>query len=322
MSRPCHQEFRHVLPGFLLARARHGGETRDMARIPMTPATRISTEPWPERSGQTARGRHGTQVLRAIRHAPGCLAGLILALCCVGCAAPSITVGAAGLTARPNPSSDGSYAVRWTPITGASAYRLIEDGTIKLRRPRAFTRLRRQGRGRLHLRSDLLRPGAGRYDLRSAAGFPRPHSYRVVRMSVPGEDAGARRPLGSDHAALEHDGPTEGAGGEFAEGAPLAGAADEHGEPELRRIAVHRIAAYERSPRRVQNPVYGRPQGGDPPRWPDAAAHSHVSAGCVQLRVVGWRRHAARYSQGTGGGCRWRPFRRGAMPGPGVARRG
>ena len=57
-------------------------------------------------------------------------------------------------------------------------------------------------------------------------------------MSVRGKNAGIGRPLGSDHAALERD-----------------DTADEH---ELRRIEVRRIAAYERHPRRAENPAHGR----------------------------------------------------------------
>lgn len=136
MNRRCRPRiFRHALPGFSLARACLGGETRDMARVPIIPARRISVELRPDRSGSTARQRPGTRISPAIRRALGRVAGLMLALCCVGCAVPSITVGAAGLSARPNPSPDGSYAVRWTPITGASAYRLLEDGAVSYEGP-------------------------------------------------------------------------------------------------------------------------------------------------------------------------------------------
>ena len=60
---------------------------------------------------------------------------LAAALFATGCAAPSITVGSPTLTARPNPSPDGSYTVRWTPIAGASAYRLLEDGALSYEGP-------------------------------------------------------------------------------------------------------------------------------------------------------------------------------------------
>ena len=65
----------------------------------------------------------------------GWLAALALTLCGAGCAVPSITVESAALTARPNPSPDGSYAVRWTPVAGASAYRLLEDGALSYEGP-------------------------------------------------------------------------------------------------------------------------------------------------------------------------------------------
>lgn len=80
------------------------------------------------------KGR-GAQKSGPIRSASGRLAGLALALWGAGCAVPSITVEPAALTARPNPSSDGSYAVRWTPIAGASAYRLLENGALSYEGP-------------------------------------------------------------------------------------------------------------------------------------------------------------------------------------------
>ena len=60
-------------------------------------------------------------------------------------------------------------------------------------------------------------------------------------MRVRGKDTGAGLLPGSSHAALEHD-----------------DTAGEHGDPTLRRIEVRRIAAYERGPRRAENPAYGR----------------------------------------------------------------
>lgn len=90
----------------------------------------MSAEVRPGRHGQRTRKVRGTQRLRAVCDAPGRLAGLALLFCSAGCAVPSITVESAELTARPNPSPDGSYAVRWTPIAGASAYRLFEDGAL------------------------------------------------------------------------------------------------------------------------------------------------------------------------------------------------
>jgi len=72
---------------------------------------------------------------RAVLSRAGCLAWLAAALFAAGCAAPSITVGSPTLTARPNPSPDGSYTVSWTPIAGASAYRLLEDGALSYEGP-------------------------------------------------------------------------------------------------------------------------------------------------------------------------------------------
>ncbi|MDE0223713.1 MAG: hypothetical protein OXP28_01090 [Gammaproteobacteria bacterium] len=106
-----------------------------MARTSIIPAIPQSAEVRPGGRGpRTPEGRGGRR-LRAIRGAPGRLAGLALVLCCAGCAVPAITVESAGLTARPNPSPDGSYAVRWTPIAGASTYRLLEDGSISYEGP-------------------------------------------------------------------------------------------------------------------------------------------------------------------------------------------
>ena len=117
-----------------------------MARAPIITETTMSAEVRPGRHGQRTRKVRGTQRLRtwkvrgtqrlrAICDAPGRLAWLALLFCCAGCAVPSITVESAGLTARPNPSPDGSYAVQWTPIAGASAYRLFEDGALSYQGP-------------------------------------------------------------------------------------------------------------------------------------------------------------------------------------------
>ena len=106
-----------------------------MTRFPIIPATLMCAEVRPELGRPRARKGRGAQRFRAIRGARGRLAGLALALCGAGCAVPSITVGSAALTARPNPSPDGSYAVRWTPIAGASAYRLLEDGALSYEGP-------------------------------------------------------------------------------------------------------------------------------------------------------------------------------------------
>ncbi len=95
----------------------------------------MSAEVRPGRLGLGTRSDLGTQRLRAVCDAPGRLARLALLFCCAGCAVPSITVESAGLTARPNPSPDGSYAVQWTPIAGASAYRLFEDGALSYQGP-------------------------------------------------------------------------------------------------------------------------------------------------------------------------------------------
>ena len=85
--------------------------------------------------GPRARNGRGAQRVRAIRGVTGWLAALALALCGAGCAVPSITVESAALTAHPNPSPDGSFAVRWTPLAGASAYRLLEDGALSYEGP-------------------------------------------------------------------------------------------------------------------------------------------------------------------------------------------
>ncbi|MDE0045846.1 MAG: hypothetical protein OXU19_08280 [bacterium] len=106
-----------------------------MARAPIITETPMSAEVRPGRHGLRTWKVRGTQRLRAICDAPGRLAWLALLFCCAGCAVPSITVESAGLTARPNPSPDGSYAVRWTPIAGASTYRLLEDGSISYEGP-------------------------------------------------------------------------------------------------------------------------------------------------------------------------------------------
>ncbi len=110
-----------------------------MGRIPIIPAIPMSAEVRLERGRPRARKGLGAQRFPAIRGASGRLAGLVLALSGAGCAVPSITVESAALTARPNPSPDGSYAVRWTPIAGASAYRLLEDGALSYEGP-ALTR--------------------------------------------------------------------------------------------------------------------------------------------------------------------------------------
>ena len=119
-----------ALQGFPLAWICPGGETGDMARAPIITETPMSAEVRPGRHGLRTWKVRGTQRLRAVCDAPGRLAGLALLFFCAGCAVPSITVESAELTARPNPSPDGSYAVQWTPIAGASAYRLFEDGAL------------------------------------------------------------------------------------------------------------------------------------------------------------------------------------------------
>ena len=89
----------------------------------------------PEPAGRRGRAYRGARGFRVVRATTGRLAGLALALCGAACAVPSITVGPPALTARPNPSPDGSYAVRWTPVAGASAYRLLEDGALSYEGP-------------------------------------------------------------------------------------------------------------------------------------------------------------------------------------------
>ena len=46
--------------------------------------------------------------------------------------APSVPTGPTVLlTAHPNPSPDGAYTVSWAPVTGASSYRLHENGALR-----------------------------------------------------------------------------------------------------------------------------------------------------------------------------------------------
>ena len=123
------------MSGFSLAGAYPGGETWGMARIPINRPIPMSAEVRSERGGTRTRKGHAGQGWPAICGALGRLVGVALVVCCVGCAVPSITVESAALTARPNPSPDGSYAVRWTPIAGASAYRLLEDGALSYEGP-------------------------------------------------------------------------------------------------------------------------------------------------------------------------------------------
>lgn len=126
---------RRCVPGFSLVRMWPGGETWNMTRIPVVPPITMSGDVRPERGSPRAWKGCGAQRFSAIPAASGWLVGLALALCGAGCAVPSITVEPAALTARPNPSPDGSYAVRWTPIAGASAYRLLEDGALSYEGP-------------------------------------------------------------------------------------------------------------------------------------------------------------------------------------------
>lgn len=52
-----------------------------------------------------------------------------------GCVTPTMTVVVPSLTAAPNPSTDGAYTVSWTPVRGASSYRLHEDGALRYEGP-------------------------------------------------------------------------------------------------------------------------------------------------------------------------------------------
>ena len=53
-----------------------------------------------------------------------------------GCVTPPVPVApAAFLTAHPNPAPDGAYTVSWAPVTGASAYRLHENGALSYEGP-------------------------------------------------------------------------------------------------------------------------------------------------------------------------------------------
>ena len=38
--------------------------------------------------------------------------------------------GISTLTAQPNPSQDGAYTLFWSPVAGATKYRLFEDGEL------------------------------------------------------------------------------------------------------------------------------------------------------------------------------------------------
>lgn len=38
--------------------------------------------------------------------------------------------GISALAAQPNPSADGAYTFRWTPVVGATRYRLFENGEL------------------------------------------------------------------------------------------------------------------------------------------------------------------------------------------------
>ena len=39
-----------------------------------------------------------------------------------------MTIGTGVLTANPNPAPDGAYRLAWTPVRGATRYRLHENG--------------------------------------------------------------------------------------------------------------------------------------------------------------------------------------------------
>lgn len=55
----------------------------------------------------------------------------LLALGLLGCAAPMMMpAGVSALMAHPNPSTDGAYTVAWPQVTGATKYRLFEDGKL------------------------------------------------------------------------------------------------------------------------------------------------------------------------------------------------
>ena len=122
---PGRRKSRHALSGFSLALRRRVRDTWAMTRSSINSLTPMSAA---VRPGPRARAVRGGRRFRAVLGAAGRLAWLAVAVFAAGCAAPSITVGSPTLTARPNPSLDGSYSVRWTPIAGASAYRLLEDG--------------------------------------------------------------------------------------------------------------------------------------------------------------------------------------------------
>ena len=98
---------------------------------PMTDTNRLC-EP---RSG----GQGGVPLSSAVRRSPGrparifqclLLSGAVLAGG-AGCVTPSVPMaGAAFLTAHPNPAPEGAYTVSWTPVGGASRYRLHENGAL------------------------------------------------------------------------------------------------------------------------------------------------------------------------------------------------
>lgn len=54
----------------------------------------------------------------------------LLPLGLFGCAAPMMPAGITTLTAQPNPSADGAYTLLWSPVAGATKYRLLEDGKL------------------------------------------------------------------------------------------------------------------------------------------------------------------------------------------------
>ena len=132
---PGRRKSRHALSGFSLARRRRVRDTWDMVRFPINSLTPMSAAVRPGPHGRVDRGGRRFRAVLGAAGRLAWLAWLAVAVFAAGCAAPSITVGSPTLAARPNPSLDGSYSVRWTPIAGASAYRLLEDGALSYEGP-------------------------------------------------------------------------------------------------------------------------------------------------------------------------------------------
>ena len=92
----------------------------------------LPSKRWPPRTGR------GVRVWRRVSRLDGSVLARALCACVLlwslqGCLGPA--VGKPVLSANPNPSTDGSYSVSWTPIRGASRYRLYENGLLSYEGP-------------------------------------------------------------------------------------------------------------------------------------------------------------------------------------------